>query len=73
MQKGLKEDLLKILKSYRDLQKFILKADENDLNNFKSDLKFFRGFLKSFKDALKREIESKALSEDLNEDQLEAE
>ena len=73
MQKGLKEDLLKILKDHEDLHKSAPKTDRNDLKDFRSDLKPLRNLLKSFEDALEREIESRILSKDFNEDQFEAE
>ena len=73
MQKRFKEGFLKILKGHRDLQRFVLKADEDDLKNFENDLKSPEGLLKSFKNALEGKIESKALSEDFDENQLKTE
>ena len=73
MQKGFREGLLKILKGYRDLQRSALKADEDDLKNFESNSEPPEGFLENFEDASEREVKSRAFSEDLNEDQLEAE
>ena len=72
MQKKFKEDLLKILKSHENLQKSVLKANENNLNNFRSDSEPFKSLFESFKDTSKREIKSKALSGDLDKDQLKA-
>ena len=68
MQKGSKKDLLKILKSYGNLQGSALKADKNNLNDFRSNLKSSKSFFKSFKDASEGEIESQDSSEDFNED-----
>ena len=45
----------------------------DDLKNFESDSELPRGPLKSFEDALEGKVESKALSEDLNENQLKTE
>ena len=59
---------MKILKSHEDLQKFILKADEDDLNDFKSNSKSSKSSLKSFKDASEREIKFQNSNENLNED-----
>ena len=73
MQKKPREGLLKILKSHRNLQGPASKADRNDLKDFKSNSEPPRGPLESFEDASEREIKSKALSGDLNGDQLEAE
>ena len=73
MQEGFREGLLKILKDHRDLQKSDLKAGENDLKDFKSNSESLRDLSESFEDASEREIESKALSGDFNEDQLETE
>ena len=73
IQKRSKEGLLKILKGYRDLQRFVLKADRNNLKNFRSNLKPLRGSLKSFENASEGEVKFKAFSGDFNEDQLEAE
>ena len=73
MQKGFKEGLLEILKGHKDLWKSVSKVSENDLKNFRSNLKSSEDFLKSIEDASEREIEFKTLSENFNEDQLEAE
>ena len=73
MQKRFKEGFLKILKGHRDLQRFVLKTDKDNLKNFENDLKPSEGLLKSFKDTLEGKIESRALSEDFNENQLETE
>ena len=73
MQKGSKKGLLKILKDHEDLQESALKAGENNLKNFRSNLKPPKGLPESFEDASKRKIEPKALNEDFNENQLEAE
>ena len=56
MQKRFKKGFLKILKSYKNLQKFILKADRDNLNDFRNNLKLLKNFFKSFKNALEREI-----------------
>ena len=55
------------------MQKFVSKVNKNNLNNFRSDLKFLKNLFKSFKNALKREIESKNLSEKFNENQFKTE
>ena len=68
IQKRLKKGLLKILKNHKNLQEFTLKADENNLNNFRSNSKSLENFFKSFKNALKRKIKSKDFNEDFNED-----
>ena len=73
MQKGFREGLLKILKSYRDLQELAPKMSRDNLKNFESNSEPLRGFLKSFEDISEGEVEFRALSEDLDEDQLEAE
>ena len=73
MQKESRKGLLKILKGYRDLQKSALKMNENDLNDFRSDLKLLRNFFKSFENASEGEIEFKDLNEDFNENQFKAE
>ena len=73
MQEGSKKGLLKILKGYRDLQESALKAGENDLKNFESNSEPPRDSSESFEDASEREIKFRALSEDLDENQLEAE
>ena len=73
MQKGFREGLLKMLKSYRYLQKSALKADKDDLNNFRNDLKSSESPLKNFENASEREIKSQDFNEDLNENQLETE
>ena len=73
MQKEFKKGLLKILKSHRNLQKPALKANENDLKNFKSDLKPPKSPSESFEDASEEEIEFKTSDEDLDENQLETE
>ena len=73
MQEGSRKGLLKILKGHRDLQRPAPKAGRDDLKDFRSNLKPSRGSLKSFEDALEGEVEPKTLSENLNEDQLEAE
>ena len=72
MQEGPK-GLLKILKSYRDLQESAPKAGEDNLNNFRSNLKPLRNPLESFEDALKGKIESKDLSGNFDKNQLETE
>ena len=73
MQKELKKDLLKILKSYENLWESVLKAGENDLKNFENNSESSEGLLKSFEDALEGEVEPRTLSGDLDEDQFEAE
>ena len=57
MQKGLKEGFLKILKGYKDLQEPTLKADRDNLNDFRNNLKSLKSFFKSFKDTLEKKIE----------------
>ena len=69
MQKELK-DLLKILKSHRDLQKSASKTGRDNLNNFRNDLKLFKNSFESFKDASEGEIEFKDFNEDFNENQF---
>ena len=71
MQKGSREGLLKILKGHRDLQGPASKVSRNDLKDFESDSESSEGPLKSFEDVSEGEIEFKAFSEDLNEDQFE--
>ena len=73
MQEGPKKGLLKILKGHRDLQRSAPKADRDNLNDFRSNLKFSEGLFKSFKDASEGEVKSQDSSEDLNEDQLKTE
>ena len=73
MQKGSKEDLLKILKDYRNLQGFTPKINEDNLNDFKSNSESLENIFESFKNASEREIEPQDSSEDLNGDQLKAE
>ena len=73
MQKESRKGLLKILKGYRNLQKPALKADENNLNNFRSNSEPPRSSFKSFKDASEGEVKPRNLSEDFNGNQLEAE
>ena len=73
MQKGPKEGLLKILKGHRDLQKPTPKMSRDNLKDFRSNSEPPRGPPESFEDASEGEVKSKALSEDFNEDQLEAE
>ena len=73
MQERSKEGLLKILKSYRNLQKSAPKVSEDDLNDFESNSELSEDSFKSFKNALKREIKPKDFSEDFNKDQLETE
>ena len=73
MQKGPREGLLKILKGHRDLQRFVSKAGKDNLKDFRSDLKSSESLLKSFEDASEGKVKSKALSENFNEDQFEAE
>ena len=45
-----------------------LKMSENNLNNFRSNLKPLKNLFESFEDVLKKEIEFKNFSEDFNED-----
>ena len=73
MQEKPREGLLKILKGYRDLQRPALKADRDDLKDFRSNSEPSEDPLKSFEDASEGKIKPRALSENLNEDQLEAE
>ena len=73
MQKGFREDLLKILKSYEDLQRSASKADGDNFNNFKSDSELSESSPENFEDASEGEIEFKAFSEDFNENQLKVE
>ena len=70
MQKESK-NLLKILKSYKNLQKFILKTDRDDLNNFRSDSESPKDFLENLKDISEKKIEFKDFNKDFNENQLE--
>ena len=72
MQKGSK-GLLKILKSHKDLQKLVLKADRDNLNDFRSSLEFSENFLESFKDTSEGEVKFKDSNEDFNENQFEVE
>ena len=73
IQKRLRERLLEILKGHGDLQGPVPKVSRDDLKDFESSSEPPRGSIKSFEDASEGEIEPKALSEDLNEDQLETE
>ena len=73
MQKKSKKGLLKILKGYKDLQRSASKVSRNDLKDFRSNSELSESSLKSFKDASEREIESRAFSEDFNEDQFKTE
>ena len=73
MQKRFKESLLEILKGHRNLQKSAPKVNRDNLKDFKSDSESLRDSLKSFEDTSEGEIKLRALSGDLNEDQLEAE
>ena len=73
MQKGFRENLLKLLKSHEDLQGPASKVDRNDLNNFRSDSNSLIGFFKSFKDASEGKIEFKNFNEDFNENQFKTE
>ena len=73
MQEEFREGLLKILKGHRDLQKSVLKADEDNLNDFRSNLELSENLFESFKGALEGEIKPRDFNEDLNEDQLETE
>ena len=68
-----KEDLLKILKNYRDLQESALKVSRDNLNNFGSNSTPLKGPIKSFKDASEGEVKSQDFNENLNEDQFKAE
>ena len=68
MQKRSKEDLLKILKSYRNLQKPVLKTGRNNLKNFESNSEPLKDLSENFEDASEREVESKAFSGDFNKD-----
>ena len=70
MQKGSRKDLLKILKSYRDLQKSASKTDRDNLNDFRSNSEPSENSFKSFKNASEGEIESKDFNEDFNKDQF---
>ena len=72
MQKEFK-GFLKILKGYRNIQRFILKMSKNNLNDFRSNSEFFKIFFKNFENASEREIEFKNLSEDFNKDQFKTE
>ena len=72
MQKGFR-NFLKILKSHRNLQKSVLKTDENDLNDFKNNLKSSENSFKSFKDASERKVKFKDFNKDFNEDQFKTE
>ena len=67
MQKEFRE-LLKILKSHEDLQRFALKAGRDNLNDFRSNSESSENSFKSFENALKKEVESKNSNENLNED-----
>ena len=73
MQKGSKEDLLKILKGHGNLQGPAPKAGRDNLKNFRSNLEPPEGPLKSFENASEGKVESKAFSGDFDEDQLETE
>ena len=73
MQKGPRKGLLKILKGHRNLQESASKVGRNNLKNFKNNSESPRSLSESFEDASEREIEPKAFSGDLNEDQLETE
>ena len=73
MQKGPREGFLKILKGHGNLWESASKVGGDDLKNFRSNSEPPEGPLKSFEDASEGEIKSKAFSEDLDEDQLEAE
>ena len=73
MQKRPKEDFLKILKGYEDLQKSALKIDINNLNDFRNNSESSKNFFNSFKNASERKIELKDFSEDFNENQFKTE
>ena len=73
MQKRLKKDLLKILKGHEKMQRSALKMSRDDLKNFRNNLEPPRGPSESFEDTSEGEVEPKAPSGDLDEDQLEAE
>ena len=72
MQKRFK-GLLKILKSYKDLQESVSKTDRDNLNNFKNKSESSGNLFKSFKNTSEREIEPKNPNRDLNKDQFETE
>ena len=68
MQKRFKEDFVKILKDYRDLQRSAPKVNRDNLNNFRSNLEFSKDFIESFVNAFKRKIKFKNFNKNLNED-----
>ena len=73
MQKGFKKDLLKILKSHRNLQKSVPKAGRNNLNDFRNNSEPLKNLFKSFENASEREVEPWDSSEDLDKNQFKTE
>ena len=55
------------------MQKFVLKVSEDNLNDFKSNLKSLRNSFENFEDTSEEKIEFKDFNENLNEDQFETE